>query len=161
MPIHDMIRIATTVTARTQAALPFHAGSIDYVLVTHAHIDHSGNIPLLFKNGYTGPVYATEATCQLCEIMLRDCAHIQESEAEWQSRKAKRSGGSAVEPVYGTDDDVQWSTARFGIPAPSSASADNEDAPTSKSDDEAQSDDEADFERKDGDDASPLGSTVK
>ncbi len=70
------------------------------MLLTHAHIDHSGNIPLLFKNGYDGPVYATAATCHLCEIMLRDCAHIQESDAEWKSRKSLRAGGPAVEPVY-------------------------------------------------------------
>ena len=84
--------------------IPVNPGELDFVLLTHAHIDHSGNIPLLFKNGYTGPVYATDATCHLCEIMLRDCAHIQESDAEWKSRKSKRAGGSAVEPVYTLDD---------------------------------------------------------
>ena len=67
-------------------SLPVNPSELDFVLLTHAHIDHSGNIPLLFKNGYDGPVYATGATCQLCEIMLRDCAHIQESEAEWRNR---------------------------------------------------------------------------
>ena len=80
--------------------IPVEANRIDFVLLTHAHIDHSGNLPLLFKKGYSGPIYATRATCHLCEIMLRDCAHIQESDAEWKSRKAKRSGGEAVEPVY-------------------------------------------------------------
>lgn len=85
-------------------AIPVNAAEIDFVLLTHAHIDHSGNIPLLFKNGYDGPVYATDATCHLCEIMLRDCAHIQESDAEWKSRKAKRAGRAAVEPVYTMDD---------------------------------------------------------
>ena len=84
--------------------IPVEASRIDFVLLTHAHIDHSGNLPLLFKNGYTGPIYATAATCHLCEIMLRDCAHIQESDAEWKSRKAKRSGGAAVEPIYTMDD---------------------------------------------------------
>ena len=84
--------------------LPVNASQIDFVLLTHAHIDHSGNIPLLFKNGYSGLVYATGATCQLCEIMLRDCAHIQESEAEWKDRKAKRAGQSGVEPLYTLDD---------------------------------------------------------
>ena len=84
--------------------LPINAGELDFVLLTHAHVDHSGHIPLLYKNGYDGPVYATGATCRLCEIMLRDCAHIQESEAEWQSRKSKRAGGGAVAPVYGMED---------------------------------------------------------
>lgn len=80
--------------------LPVQAGNIDFVLLTHAHIDHSGNLPLLYKNGYSGLIYATAATTHLCEIMLRDCAHIQESEAEWKSRKSQRAGGPAVESVY-------------------------------------------------------------
>lgn len=85
-------------------SIPVNAGEIEFVLLTHAHIDHSGNIPLLFKNGYAGPIYATDATCRLCEIMLRDCAHIQESDAEWLSRKAKRAGGEPVQPVYAMED---------------------------------------------------------
>ncbi len=84
--------------------LPVEANRLEFVLLTHAHIDHSGNIPLLYKNGYAGLVYATEATCHLCEIMLRDCAHIQETDAEWRSRKAKRAGNAAAEPVYTMDD---------------------------------------------------------
>ncbi len=84
--------------------LPVSPGQLDFVLLTHAHIDHSGDLPLLFKNGYSGPIYATGATSHLCEIMLRDCAHIQESDAEWKSRKSQRAGGPAVEPVYTMDD---------------------------------------------------------
>ncbi len=84
--------------------IPVNASMLDFVLLTHAHVDHSGHIPLLYKNGYDGPVYATGATCRLCEIMLRDCAHIQESEAEWKARKAKRAGAVAEGPVYGLDD---------------------------------------------------------
>ena len=86
------------------AELPVKPGDLDFVLLTHAHIDHSGNIPLLFKHGYDGPVYATGATCHLCEIMLRDCAHIQETEAEWRNRKAKRAGEAEGDPVYGIED---------------------------------------------------------
>ncbi|MBQ9732842.1 MAG: MBL fold metallo-hydrolase, partial [Clostridia bacterium] len=84
--------------------IPVQAGNIDFVLLTHAHIDHSGNLPLLYKNGYSGLIYATAATTHLCEIMLRDCAHIQESEAEWKSRKSQRAGGPAIEPVYSMAD---------------------------------------------------------
>lgn len=84
--------------------LPVAAGTLDFVLLTHAHIDHSGNLPLLYKNGFRGSVYATSATCSLCNIMLKDCAHIQMQEAEWKSRKAERSGGAPVEPLYDMDD---------------------------------------------------------
>lgn len=84
--------------------LPVNPGDIDCVLVTHAHIDHSGNIPLLCKNGFKGKVYATEGTANLCKIMLMDSAHIQEFEAEWRNRKAKRSGAEPYEPVYTTVD---------------------------------------------------------
>ena len=84
--------------------IPVAPGEVDWVLATHAHIDHSGNLPLLFKNGFDGPIYATRETCNLCRIMLRDCAHIQESEAEWRNRKSRRSGGPAYEPVYTLDD---------------------------------------------------------
>ena len=77
---------------------------IDCVLLTHAHIDHSGKIPLLYKNGFSGTVYATEATCALSRIMLLDSASIQESDAEWENRKAKRSGSELVEPLYNMED---------------------------------------------------------
>ncbi len=80
--------------------IPVEAERIDFVLLTHAHIDHSGNLPLLYKNGFRGPIFATSATCHLCEIMLRDCAYIQQSDAEWKSRKSQRAGGPPVEPVY-------------------------------------------------------------
>lgn len=92
--------------------LPVSAGELDFVLLTHAHIDHAGNIPLLYKNGFDGPVYATAATCHLCEIMLLDCAHIQESDAEWRSRKAKRAGGEPVPPIY-TAEDAQLAVAHL------------------------------------------------
>ena len=84
--------------------LPVNPAELDFVLLTHAHIDHSGRLPLLYKSGYRGPIYASAATCSLCDIMLRDCANIQMSEAEWKNRKNQRSGGPAVEPLYDLDD---------------------------------------------------------
>lgn len=85
--------------------LPVDAGVIDYVLLTHAHIDHSGLLPLLYSKGFRGEIYATEATVDLCSIMLRDSAHIQMSEAEWRNRKAKRSSDiSEFVPLYNMED---------------------------------------------------------
>ena len=84
--------------------IPASAADLDFVLLTHAHIDHSGNLPLLFKNGFSGPVYATEATCNLASIMLRDAANIQQSEAEYKTRKAQRAGRPPVEPLYDVND---------------------------------------------------------
>ena len=86
--------------------LPVSPAEIDYVLVTHAHIDHSGRIPLLYKQGFTGEIHATIPTARLCDIMLRDSAHIQESDAEWKSRKNKRRGEPPVEPLYTMADAV-------------------------------------------------------
>ena len=86
--------------------LPVAAGAIDYILLTHAHIDHSGLIPLLCKNGFKGQIVTTFATADLCNIMLRDSAHIQEFEAEWRNRKARRSGAPLYEPLYTTQDAI-------------------------------------------------------
>ena len=77
---------------------------IDCVFLTHAHIDHSGNLPLLYKNGFRGTVYATEATCSLCAIMLMDSAHIQKIEVDRLNRKTKRSEGTPDVPIYDFDD---------------------------------------------------------
>lgn len=87
--------------------IPFSAKELDYVLVTHAHVDHSGKIPVLAKDDYLGPIHLSEATMRLCNIMLKDSAHIQEQEAEWRNRKAQRSGGEIYEPLYTMDDAVQ------------------------------------------------------
>ena len=81
-------------------ALDFAPSYIDYVIVTHAHIDHSGRIPLLVKEGFQGQIFATRLTCQLMSVMLRDSAFIQESDAEWQNQKGKRAVRPPVEPLY-------------------------------------------------------------
>lgn len=84
--------------------IPAAASALDFVLVTHAHLDHTGHLPLLYKHGFRGAVYATEATCDLCGIMLKDSAHIQISDAEWKSRKAERAGRPPVAPLYDLED---------------------------------------------------------
>ena len=86
------------------ASLPFHPGAIDCVLVTHAHIDHSGRLPLLIKNGFEGKIITTRLTAQLLGIMLQDSAHIQESDAEYQNRKNLRAGRPTVQPLYTVED---------------------------------------------------------
>lgn len=88
------------------AELPVEEGLIDYVLLSHAHIDHSGLLPLLYARGFRGQIMATDATVDLCSIMLRDCAHIQMQEAEWKNRKAQRSAANQVEPLYTMEDAV-------------------------------------------------------
>ncbi|MFR8222987.1 MAG: MBL fold metallo-hydrolase RNA specificity domain-containing protein [Blautia faecis] len=84
--------------------IPVSPGELDFVLLTHAHMDHSGNLPAIYAKGFKGPVYATEATCNLCDIMLRDSAHIQMFEAEWRNRKAKRQGRPEFVPAYTMED---------------------------------------------------------
>ncbi len=84
--------------------LPVAANQIEAVFLTHAHIDHSGMLPKLYKDGFSGLIYATDVTCDLCDIMLRDSAHIQESEAKWRSRKAERAGLETFKPVYDMND---------------------------------------------------------
>ena len=84
--------------------LPVSPNDIDAMLLTHAHIDHSGHIPYVSANGFSAPIYTTSATDRLCRIMLMDSAHIQEFEAEWKNRKNKRSGKEPIEPLYTTQD---------------------------------------------------------
>ena len=84
--------------------VPVPMSDIDFALLTHAHIDHSGNFPLAYARGFRGPIYATAATCDLCDIMLRDSAHIQTFEAEWRNRKARRNGQPEFVPAYTMED---------------------------------------------------------
>jgi metallo-beta-lactamase family protein len=86
------------------APFPYDPREIEFVLLTHAHIDHSGRLPRLVKAGFSGPIYATAATRDLAEIMLLDSAYIQEMEAEWRNRKAKRAGRRGTEPLYTEED---------------------------------------------------------
>ena len=79
---------------------PVNPADIDFILLTHAHIDHSGKLPYLVVNGFSGPIYSTEATRRLCGIMLLDSAYIQGLEAEWRNRKAARSGEPPYTPLY-------------------------------------------------------------
>ena len=79
---------------------PYQAKGLSFILLTHAHIDHSGLIPKLVKEGFRGKVICTKATLDLCEVMLQDSGHIQEMEAEWQNRKGKRAGKGEAIPLY-------------------------------------------------------------
>ena len=80
--------------------LPVAPGQIEYVFLTHAHIDHSGMLPLLYKRGFRGTIYATAETENLCSIMLADSAHIQETDAAYETKKNLRHSGAVVEPLY-------------------------------------------------------------
>ncbi len=83
---------------------PFNPAEVDYMILSHAHIDHCGRIPLLVKRGFRGSIYCTDATADLVEVMLKDSGYIHEKEAEWQNRKNERAGKPLVEPLYTYND---------------------------------------------------------
>ena len=81
------------------SAFTFNPEHIDAVVISHAHIDHSGMLPRLVAEGFRGPIYATDATCELMELMLLDSAHIQEKDAEWENRWRARKGRKPIKPM--------------------------------------------------------------
>lgn len=98
--------------ALNEEAFPFNPADISFILLTHAHIDHSGRIPKIFVEGFKGLVYSTKATADLCSIMLPDCGHIQEFETEWQNRKRARAGKPPKKALY-TFEDARNSISLF------------------------------------------------
>lgn len=92
--------------ALNEEEFPFNPAELDYIFLTHAHIDHSGRIPRIFVKGFKGEVITTKATAELCAIMLPDSGHIQEFENEWINRKRERAGKPPVEPLYTYQDAV-------------------------------------------------------
>jgi metallo-beta-lactamase family protein len=102
--------------------LPFDAASIDVLVLSHAHVDHSGNIPNLVRSGFRGTIYSTFATRDLCSAMLRDAAHIQEQDVAYVNKKRARAGQPPVEPIYTTDDAIAsleyFVSVGYGRPVP-------------------------------------------
>ncbi len=92
--------------------VPLPVGHVDAVVLSHAHIDHSGRLPLLRKQGFTGPIFTHRATADLCSIMLPDAAYLHEKDAEWENKKRRRKGLAAVGPLY-TRDDVRSVMGQF------------------------------------------------
>lgn len=105
--------------ARNREPFPFDATRIDAVVLSHAHLDHSGRLPLLVKAGFKGPIYTQRATRDLCRIMLKDAAHINEKDVEWDNRKRQRKGLKLLEPLYTIDEaDVaikQFKVLDYGV----------------------------------------------
>jgi metallo-beta-lactamase family protein len=97
---------------RRNRNLPFEPGSIEAVIQSHAHVDHSGSLPTLVKLGFRGRIYATSATADLCEHLLRDTAHIQEHDLEYLNRRRRKRGEAPLEPIY-TQQDVEATLERF------------------------------------------------
>ena len=100
---------------RRNRNLPFDPASIDLVLLSHAHIDHSGSLPTLVKRGFRGRVYSTHATADLCEILLKDTAYIQSHDLEYLNKKRRKRGEPPLEPIYTSDDVEQTLPHFFGV----------------------------------------------
>ena len=89
---------------KNEAPFAYNPSEIDFMLLTHAHIDHSGRIPKLYNEGFRNPIYAHKATCDLCSIMLPDSGHIQEMEITWKNKKRVRQGEKPIDPIYTAED---------------------------------------------------------
>lgn len=100
------------IEAMNYEAFPYNPAEIDYLILTHAHIDHSGRIPKLVKEGFRGRILSTKATYDLCSIMLLDSAKIQEADVEWENRKRQRAGREPIEPLY-TMEEAEFSLKFF------------------------------------------------
>ena len=92
------------VEARNRDPFPFSMAEIDAVVLSHGHIDHSGRLPLLVTQGYQGPIYAQNATCDLLEILLEDSASLQERDAQYENKRRSRKNKAPVEPLYSVED---------------------------------------------------------
>ncbi|MCW9047835.1 MAG: MBL fold metallo-hydrolase [Gammaproteobacteria bacterium] len=93
-----------------KAEFPFDVSKLDAVIISHAHLDHSGRLPKLVADGYSGPLYMTNPTCELLVIMLKDAASLQERDAEWENKRRRRAGKKQIEPLY-TIEDVEATLA--------------------------------------------------
>ncbi len=111
-----MIQGARKAEARNRGPWPFDPCSLDAVVLSHAHIDHSGRLPLLIKEGFSGPIYAQRATRDLCRIMLKDAGFLAEKEAESVNRKRQRKGLAPVQPLYTAEEGVASLRQFHGIP---------------------------------------------
>ncbi len=101
---------------RNRDPFPFRVDEVDAVILSHAHIDHSGRVPLLVKRGYEGPIYAHDATRALCGIMLPDSGYLNEKDAEWENRKRRGTSKALVKPLYTREDAERCLDSFEGLP---------------------------------------------
>ncbi|MDH3440134.1 MAG: MBL fold metallo-hydrolase, partial [Gammaproteobacteria bacterium] len=115
-----LVQGSKSAEARNADPFPFPVDEVDAVVLSHAHIDHSGRVPLLVKRGYEGPVYTQNATRALCEIMLPDSGYLNEKDAEWSNKRRRAEGRPRIEPLYTLDDAknslTQFESARYEEP---------------------------------------------
>jgi len=104
------------VTEQNRLDFPFHAGSLDAVIISHAHIDHSGLLPKLIKSGYGGPIYVTAPTHDLLELLLKDAAHLELKDAQWENKRRQRAGKRLIEPLYSLEDVERVLAQRVPLP---------------------------------------------